>query len=742
MTAPCCPCDEGRFPPVPSIPPGLSALPPQVVGFPEYRQSMLAAVRSKFALGDWRAREGDDLGLMVFEWWAYVFDIVEFYGQQITQNFYLRTATHSEVVRGLTGLIGYRPRPAVAAEALLAAIVEAGPDVVLPASSAFRSEAFGDEPPQVFESEAEGAFTFRNNRWRLAPVPETESGTGPLLMDIPSMRLVVGAWCVISWGPNSVDRRITAIRPVRALDGGTYAEVTLSGGTGMASNVSLADIRVRMSTLSATSHLGATTSVATMSIVLNAQYPQLLPGQDILVVGRTKRSQNQIKSVSLDSTAFATKVELEWGLPAELVAGAPVEVFFGFVDGGRVVRPAKTSVEAEDLTPSAALDGVVEPLATPAAGPLLVQDRDHIGLTLDATVSASGGAGTLTPPPSLAPFAKPLVPPIDVYGNVFRVVRGETVAHEVLGSGDASAKFQSFKLKKKPLTYVASGAAPGGRRASLEVSVNGVRWTEVESFFGHEAGDEVYVVRQNDDLDSLIIFWRLPSGVENVVARYRFGAGAAKPPVNGLTQLVRPARGLRVVNPVAPWGGADADQPADIRKNAPATALALGRAVSLADFEALARGFGVVNVSVRWAWDAAQQRAVVKLWYVADGGDPGASLRTFLTGQADPNVPIVVAPAVADARNLLIDLVIDPRRDAATVRSAVVAAMTDPERGLLAHANVPIGGSIFRSALVAAASAVPGVVAINGVTVNNAPAPMALTVAEGHFLDFLPFGNE
>ena len=130
---------------------------------------------------------------------------------------------------------------------------------------------------------------------------------------------------------------------------------------------------------------------------------------------------------------------------------------------------------------------------------------------------------------------------------------------------------------------------------------------------------EVYIVRQNDAGESDITFGdgvtgvRLPTGVDNVTASYRFGAGAAKPPAGVINQLAKPVEGLRrVVNPVAAGGGADADQPKDIRKNAPNSALILGRAVSVPDFEALAREFGgVINAHVEWAWDESCQRAVV-----------------------------------------------------------------------------------------------------------------------------------
>lgn len=754
----CCPCDARSFPPEPRIPAGLDALPPQVLGFPEYRAAMLASVRGQPALAGWRARDsgGTDLGLLLVEWWAYVLDVLAFYDREIAQNAYLRTATDPAALRALISLIGYRPRPAVAAEALLAALVEAGPDVTLPRWTAFRSEAFGTEPPQVFESDEERTFSFRTNRWRLAPVARRTFGSGPFLFDIPTLRLVRGGYALLTWPEASpAVARVTGVAPTRALDGAMYAEVALDPTPAIDAATDLASIAVRTPTAVAGVNRLATSPVSGSTVVLDAVYPQIQKDQQVLVVsGSTAVVRTVTAAAPADVT---TPTALASALPAHLVAtqltlssalgapftdaNAPVAVHFQLVDGGRVVRPAETRVTSSMLLPTAPLAGPAEPLDEAAGGPLLVQDRDRRSLRLDASVSVTpDGVGSLVPPASVDAFPEPLVPPVDVFGNVFHVVRGETVAHEVLGSGDATVAFPSFTLKKKPLTYVASAA--GGRRSTLEVRVSGVRWREVESFYGTSPQDEVFIVRQTEARDSVVTFWRLPSGVDNVTARYRFGAGAAKPPANGITQAVRPVKGVRVVSPVAPFGGADADAPEDVRRNAPASALTLGRAVSLADFEALARSWGVVNVKCGWAWDAGQQRAVVKLWYVADGGDVRAALRAFLTGQADPNVPVVVEPATAVSAQLRLDLVVDDRFETGAVNAAVVAALSDEESGPLSHASVPIGGTIFRSALLARASAVAGVAAVNAVTLDGAPAPVALTADEGTYLDFLPFTNE
>ena len=51
------------------------------------------------------------------------------------------------------------------------------------------------------------------------------------------------------------------------------------------------------------------------------------------------------------------------------------------------------------------------------------------------------------------------------------------------------------------------------------------------AFSGAGPQDEVYIVRQNEDGESIVTFGdgetgaRLPSGVKNVTASYRFGAG-------------------------------------------------------------------------------------------------------------------------------------------------------------------------------------------------------------------------
>jgi predicted phage baseplate assembly protein len=451
-----------------------------------------------------------------------------------------------------------------------------------------------------------------------------------------------------------------------------------------------------------------------------------------------------------------TRIEVSPPLPESwLAAMRSLVIRFQMIDGGRLTRAARTELNTPDFDPPGGvpIEGTVEPFPGPEPGELLLQDARDRGVLAGGRVEINAnGDGKITLHPGVPPFSSAMRTPVTVFGNLIRATRGESVFNEVLGSGDASQAFQSFTLGNGPLTYLNDPAAPGGRRTTLEVRVNGITWKEVSSFFGAGPEDEVYVARQDDEGETVVTFGdgttgaRVPTGVDNITAAYRFGAGAAKPPAGGISQLARPVAGLRrVLNPVAAGGGADADRPQDIRRNAPSSALILGRAVSVQDFEALAREFGgVINAHAEWAWDETCQGAVVKVWFISDGGDIQKDLAAFLIGQADPNTPLVAEEAEAAVSELIIDLDVAPRFNPATVAEQVRQALTDPETGILALEKIAIGRPLFRSRLFDVILEVEGARSVRAMTVNGRPAPFAIPVAQGRyhqFLDRLVIGN-
>ena len=147
-----CPCDRLVFPPKPVIPAGLASLPRQLAGFPEFRLALLTglgsnrlldadlvAVHQQHPLQPWLAREGDDLGLMLIEMWAYVLDVLAFYEERIANESYLQTARRERSLQRLVELIGYQRRPATAASVLLALLADTGKGLVaIPPGTAFR----------------------------------------------------------------------------------------------------------------------------------------------------------------------------------------------------------------------------------------------------------------------------------------------------------------------------------------------------------------------------------------------------------------------------------------------------------------------------------------------------------------------------------------------------------------------------------------------------------------------------
>jgi len=272
-----------------------------------------------------------------------------------------------------------------------------------------------------------------------------------------------------------------------------------------------------------------------------------------------------------------------------------------------------------------------------------------------------------------------------LFGNVALASHGEKVKDEVLGDGDASVAFQKFELQKKPLTYISS-AGPGGTESTLDVFVNDVLWTEVPSLFGKQPDDQVYTTRLADDGTVTIGFGdgqsgvRLPSGRGNIVADYRQGAGlAGRVAAGSLRNPLDLPVGLKSVkNHFAATGGADPEAIDEARENAPTTVRTFGRAVSLRDFEDLARASAeVAKALATWVWN--REARAVHLTIAAQGGQlfsptDLARIHASLSTARDPNhalfldnyseVPIVVTATVRAQSNYISSKVGTAARDA------------------------------------------------------------------------------
>lgn len=336
----------------------------------------------------------------------------------------------------------------------------------------------------------------------------------------------------------------------------------------------------------------------------------------------------------------------------------------------------------------------------------------------------------------ITPGYQNAIPPIRVLRNLAKATRGRTVRDEVIGSGDGSKSFQSFQLAKSPLTYLPDPSAPSGLRNTLEVFVDGQKWRQAASFYGAQPSDAIYVVRHDEDHETFVVFGdgelgrRLPTGVDNVVATYRYGVGG-NVPANSITTLEKPIKGVRkIFNPLPATGGKEPPTREQLRREAHLSTLVLGRCISLLDFEAEARRFGtVVNAKARWGWDDAGETAVVNVWCATrDAGDPSAALGTYLAGLAEPGTALRVAKATPSVRVLRIELAIDPRFRAQEVELDVARHLFHDFDGILSTRNAVIGGPLVRSQVYAAIHALPGVLGIDALTLDGVELPNILTM--------------
>lgn len=308
-----------------------------------------------------------------------------------------------------------------------------------------------------------------------------------------------------------------------------------------------------------------------------------------------------------------------------------------------------------------------------------------------------------------------------INANVALATHGETVL-ETLGGGDATQAFQRFILRQPPLTHVSS-ADPSGALTTLEVRVNDILWHEVPDFFGHEPEERIYVTRLDDEGKTTVIFGdgqtgaRLPTGQENVKAKYRKGIGlGGLVKANQLTQLLTRPLGVKdVTNPSVPDGAADAEKLAEARSNAPLTVLTLGRTVSLRDYEDFARAFsGIDKALATWTW-FGEKRGV----FVTVAGSQGAEvtddsqlhlhLLNAIKAAGDPQVHVVVKSY-------------QPRvfRVAAAVKIApdflpeiVLTAVDRKLRDTFSFARRAFGQPVHLSEVIGAMQSVPGALAVN-----------------------------
>jgi hypothetical protein len=742
--------------------------------------------RSLEAIGQWRGRHPKDFGMMLLEMWAYVCDLTSFYDDVFAHESYIRTARRRDSLRKLVDPLGYIPRPAVAALAELAAFADGRRVVSLPIGTAFRSGAFSGNPPQVFELGTETKIHPLLNGWSFLPVRRATFGsTGAyhetFLCENGTVAVKEGDLVLVRVGSSRYARTVSSVAATEGADHQTYSAVTLSssvwipGGTPV-SSVKLLKPSAKASLWNRTPgayfpFIGPDPDPVGTMFLLESISSSFRTGQDVIVeksgtlhpagiIGTQIHSveiqasstveikgsgTNIIAKVPVPAVYAQTTAILTEPLPGFSVMASTIQdalevtIHHSFVSGGKVTIEALTEVDRTD--PLNVRRPVELPRDSSPPGIFQLEDANGVGLTRPGSLNFAAGHFSVQGDP----WPSTLATPVKLLGNVISTSRGETVNGEFIGSGDAAIANQSFTLKKSPLTYLPapSESTPSGLTSTLKVYVDGLQWTEVTSFYDHAPEDEVYIVRQNDKNESVITFGdgllgrRLSTG-SSVFAYYRHGGGAAMPPAGSITQIAKPFKGLKSVrDPVAPYGGADAEPADSLKKYAPRSALLLGRAISLTDLEAAAASYsGVRAVAAEWRWSSELQIPAAHIWYLADG-DLTELILNKLRSLTQPDTPIQVEPAVAWAETLSIQLTHDPKRFEEDVLTAARTALMDLETGLLPPERLGIGKPLFRSRLFEFLLNLTGVTSVTGLTYGYVPfTDYGIKPPAGHYFDF------
>ncbi|MGW0761029.1 putative baseplate assembly protein [Streptomyces sp. NPDC002814] len=304
------------------------------------------------------------------------------------------------------------------------------------------------------------------------------------------------------------------------------------------------------------------------------------------------------------------------------------------VTGERTDIPGVAGVTATEVVTIASAD--------PAVDPQLPGDHVHTALTLTSDLAHRYRRAT-----------------VRILGNVVEVTHGES-REEAIGSGDSDRVNQTFALWQTPLTWLADDN-PLGATPVLEIRIDGVLWHEVDSLAGRGPNERVYITGSTADGRTTVTFGdgihgaRLPSGHENVRARYRFGTGkAANVAADRITQpLTRPLGVTAVTNPRPATGGSDADGPGLTRRTIPLAVSALDRLVSTADYEDFARSrAGIGRAAARELFDGRRRVVHVTVAGTDDvplGEETLRPLRAALTEYGDLGLPVRV-----DVRELVL----------------------------------------------------------------------------------------
>jgi hypothetical protein len=668
--------------------------------------------------------EGDPHGRLIARLWAAVAEGVAAQAELTAGEAYVGTARDWTDLRRIAALVGYRPRPRIAAQGWVVVDVDRGSDPVVPAGTRVQAPAAPPRPAQTFEAAAEtrlhaewagltatwvpaparparrelrflGAPGFRAGDQLLfvREVPQSPPPLGPgwfhfwawILSLVAQPASEASALSVAGVVGSAEELGTTRVSFDRDLDGvlhslaDPYAAYRILATAAPAKRLTRV-LRIPPAGPVEELPLGGSDPIAgNTSVILDSVLENLSAGQLVAVVdwktnacdvARVRAHEPVIWETAPGTPRRASKLTFDRGLAA---LQGPAREKSVYVLDRRVVARHYEFPESRPPAP-ARLRLYPRPGATPGhvavdTGPPERPAWEVYACRASADQEDPGAAGD-APSGLIVDLVDGSPGPGALHarasGNVIRVRHGET-KQAPLGSGDAAAAFQRLKTPDAPIANDVDDA--GNPVPTLVLRVDGVRWDERPSL--HGAGPATaFAARLEPDGAVTVEFGdgtrgaRLPTGRKNVTATYRIGGGSAGEVESGaIDTLVGSVRGVKKVRGAGPTsGGADQDSEQRLRRLAPTRARAFGRAVSIEDLVDLSLAYP--GVSHAAAWNGAGPPGC------ACGG-PGLHLAFVRASPAGPRPPLG-----AEIRSLASYL--DTRRDATVPLCVCAGAVTRP----------------------------------------------------------------
>jgi len=735
-------------------------------------------------------RDTDDPAIALIDAFAGSLHILAYGAARLSDDgSILRTQDRDALVR-LTRTLGYEPRPALSASTTLSFTVnslEGGPtEAVVPAGTKVASVPGQDEKPQTFET---GADLDARAEWN-ALLPVMPTVTVPATIDANSKTIVIAGTNTVAKSGDAVlvymsaqpasgtswlYGRIVSLTRSTDPDVAPQTSVLLDQTATLASdlaksaafqnklfilaqhaaafgstapNLQLADQKIQDKYLDTGTSDWKDLKMNAGAPDLDAVYPDAIKGRLVIFSNDSATRIGQI-------TSAVERSRSGFGLSAKLtrITVSAIDVSSGepFVNKVR-----ETSILIETGSePLLVVDQDIE-LPAPQADRIVVAGAAALppGRTVVLTGEKWGSTETITEVAAIKSTAASGADTVLIFeraltgrfrsttltllANSVAASHGETMPNsgmEILGSGDTVRLNPRYRLKGAPLSYV-SAANARGYAPALEARVNDRLYAEVQTLYALPPEQRVYTVRTVEDEASELQFaGRLPTGANNVTARYRVGSGPDGNLASGrLSTIMTPVLGIMAVaNPVPADGGSAAETIDDMRASAPQSIRTLDRLVSLSDFEVFARRFRGIGKALATELHVGMRKVVLltiattSLESPVPGSDTIEDLRDAIALACVPGRKIRIEGFTDLKAQVSIAFAADPALRRGDVETAIRTAVGTR----FSRAARAFGEALHESAVLAAVQEVEGVIAAR---IAGFALPSGLPAVDGRLL--------